>query len=94
MLDNWKAKLAVLLAGGYGGIKENILKPLLGRVGSMVTGYLVGLGAPEEQSQLVAVGVSALGLILFDLLISWMNRKSAQRKAVNKLLADSGVGLR
>jgi len=82
MLDNWKAKLAVLLAGGYGGIKNNILMPLLGRVGTFVVALLVANGAPEELAQQVAVGVAAVGLIMFDLLISWMNRKSAVRKAL------------
>ena len=87
-------KLAVLLAGGYGGIKNNILMPLLARVGTAVTAYLVGLGAPEEPSQLVAVGVSAFGLILFDLMVSWINRKEVAQKAVTKTLVEMGKGIR
>ena len=86
MLDNWKAKLAVFLAGGYGGVKENVLKPLLGKLGTAVTIYLVAKGAPSELAQQVAMGVSAVGLILFDLLVDWMNRKAAARKAVAKVV--------
>lgn len=85
------SKLAVLLAGGYGGIKNNILLPLLGRVGTFVTAYLVAVGAPEELAQQVAVGVSAIGLIIFDLMISWMNRKEVARKEVTKVLTRGGI---
>lgn len=82
------AKLAVLVAGGYGGIKNNVLMPLLGRIGTFVTAFLVARGAPEELAQQVAIGVSAVGLILFDLLISWMNRKEAAKKAVTQTLVQ------
>ena len=83
-MDNWKAKLAVLLAGGYGGIKNNILMPLLGRVGTFVTAYLVAQGAPHELATQVAAGVAAFGLIVFDLLIDWMNRKHAVAKGTTR----------
>lgn len=90
MFNNWKAKIAVLVAGGYGGIKNNILMPLLGRVGTFVTAWLVATGAPEELAQQVAIGVTAVGLIIFDLLVSWMNRKDVERKAVNTLFRRVG----
>lgn len=89
---DWKAKLAVLLAGGYGGIKNNVLMPLLGRLGTALTVWMVAKGAPEELATQVATGVTALGLILFDLLVSWMNRKTAARKAVNRLIEESAGG--
>ena len=91
MFNNWKAKLAVLLAGGYGGIKNNILMPLLGRLGTFVTGWLIAAGAPSELAQQVAIGVTAVGLILFDLLVSWMNRTETAKKAVTKTLTRMGV---
>lgn len=79
---DWKAKLLLALAGSWAGIRQNILVPLLGRIGTAMTAYLVAsVGAPEELSQQVAVGVVAAGLIIYDLMVDWMNRKSAVRKA-------------
>lgn len=77
-----KTKLLLALAGGYKKIRDNVLLPLLARVGTFVTAWLVMQGAPHELAQQVATGVVAIGLIIFDLMISWMNRKEAARKAV------------
>lgn len=79
---DWKAKLVLALAGSWAGIKQNILLPVLGRVGTAVTAWLVTtVGAPDDLAQQVAVGVVAFALILYDLMIDWMNRKAAVRKA-------------
>lgn len=89
---DWKGRLLLALVGGYSKIKENLLRPLLSRLGTMTATWLmVSMGAAEEPAQLVATGVVAFGCICFDFMMSWINRKDAAVKAVTKLLDRDGV---
>lgn len=55
---------------------EEVLAPLTGRLGSIVAGVLVGVGASEPHAELVGVGVGALLLIGAELTIRYVkNRK-------------------
>lgn len=56
-------------------IKINILLPMLGRVGTSTATVLVGYGAHAEYATQVGTGVIALGLIAFDLAVSYLNRQ-------------------
>lgn len=82
---DWKAKLLLALVGSFDGIKTNLLLPVLSRVGTATSVWLaVTLGADAKLAEQVAAGVIAFGLIMFDLLVSWMNREAAIRKAAGK----------
>lgn len=59
-------------------IKENVLFPLLGRTGTAVATILVGYGVNGTYAEQVGIAVTAIGLITFDLTISWMQRKKGQ----------------
>jgi hypothetical protein len=77
---DFKTKVITALLGGVHGIKNNILVPLLGRVGTASATVLVASGADGEAASLVSTGLVALGLILFDLVVDWMGRSDAARK--------------
>lgn len=48
---------------------ENVVKPLVARVGTFVSGTLVGAGAVAGHADLVGVGASALIMIGIDLVM-------------------------
>lgn len=70
-------------------VKDNVLKPLLTRVGMATTGWLVGIGANSQHADWVATGVLGAGLITFDLMLAWLRKKNIQRGAFNKALGVS-----
>lgn len=62
-------------------IKTNILRPLLARVGTATSAALVmSLGTNPTIADQVAVGVMGVGLVIFDLVTSWVNRKAVTGK--------------
>lgn len=56
-------------------ILENIVKPLVRRVGSVVAGGLVTWGATAEQAAQIETAVGALALIAVDLWLSNLDKK-------------------
>lgn len=59
-------------------ITREVLAPMLARVGTALTGYLVGTGAASDLAEKVAVGAVALVLIGADLAIGHFFRKVAK----------------
>lgn len=56
-------------------IKTNVIWPLVGRIGTGTATVLVGYGVNADHAAQVGIGVTAAGLIAFDLAISYLNRK-------------------
>lgn len=89
---DWKAKLLLALVGSFDGLKTNVLMPILARAGTATTVWLaVTLGADAKLAEQVAAGVIAFGLIMFDLLVSWMNRKAAIRRAIPPMYSGGSL---
>lgn len=55
-------------------IRENIVLPLLTRLGTMAGTLLMGYGVQQELAEQAILGVIALGLIGFDLIMSYVGR--------------------
>ncbi|HEY8577069.1 MAG TPA: hypothetical protein VIL88_12095 [Devosia sp.] len=69
-------------------INDLILKPLSTRLGTMVTGGLIGLGANAQHADWVGTGIAGGLLIGADLLAAWLRKRSIERKAVAKAVAS------
>lgn len=79
--------------------KNTILKPVLERLagwgvislmwgGNWLCETLNACGVVTQNgASMVMAWVSAVGVLIFELMLSWMNRKSAERKAVAKAVA-------
>lgn len=80
-------KLALGLFGP--AMRENVLMPALARVGTALTVWLVAQGVADDLARQVALGVVAVGLIAWDFVISWLNRRNVVVKAVNKEVAKA-----
>lgn len=61
-------------------LKATILKPTLSRAGTVVATWLVATGAPSDLSHAVGTGVVALGLVLADFAIDYLQRRAAAVK--------------
>lgn len=59
---------------------REVAAPMLARVGSLTSGFLIGAGAPATEAEQVAVGAVALVLIVADLAVGHFFR----RKGVTK----------
>lgn len=69
----------------YEGVRVNVLLPLLGKVGTAVTAYLVGQGINPDLSSQVSIGLMAVGAIAFDLLVDYARRIAGERKVAQSL---------
>lgn len=67
-------------------IKHNLLLPASTRLGSLVTGVLVGVGANSTHADWVGTGVAGALLIGTDYMLAWLRKKSIERNAFNKAL--------
>lgn len=65
-------------------IRDNIVVPVMGRMGTAVAAYIATLGVGGEDAHKVGVGVAVFGCILYDLIVDWMARKFAERKGAEK----------
>ena len=81
MLSNLPAALLLALLGSWPGIRENVLKPLLARMGTALATLLVSWGASAGHVEAFVAGFISLSLILFDLLVDWFNRRKAVARA-------------
>lgn len=57
-------------------IKTNVLLPGAGRLGSLSTGALIGIGANSTHADWVGTGIAGAILIGTDLLLSWLRKRS------------------
>lgn len=55
--------------------RDNVLIPILGRLGSFATGGLVAWGVQQQHADWIALGITGLGLAGVDLLTSWVRRR-------------------
>lgn len=67
-------------------IRVHILTPLLTRLGTATATALLPLGVHASLAQQVGIGVTAVGLVMFDLTAAYLNRKALERHAVNKAI--------
>lgn len=79
-------------------IKNTVLKPLLERLGTVAAALLVFGGdwvcqaidacglVTKGGAEMVMTYVIAVALLMFDLIVSWMNRKAEIRKAEIKVV--------
>jgi hypothetical protein len=65
-------------------IRSNILAPLCTRAGVFIAGTLVPLGVSSEHATQVGIGVTAAGLVIFDLVLANIRKRMIQRSAVAK----------
>lgn len=63
-------------------IRDNVLLPLITRVGTMIGTALLGIGANAELVEQAILGVIAIGLIAFDLGMSYLRRVKAKQEAL------------
>lgn len=56
-------------------IKRNFVLPALTRMGSMVGGALVGIGATQEAADTVTLGLVALGAVAVDFAAEWLRTR-------------------
>lgn len=71
-------------------IKENVVKPLLTRVGSLTSGALVAMGAQQDHANWLALGVLGGGLIIFDLTTAYLRKRNLVNKAAQSLILRNG----
>lgn len=55
-------------------LRDNVVLPLLTRLGTMAGTVLIGYGVQQELAEQAILGVIAVGLIGFDLIMSYINR--------------------
>lgn len=55
-------------------IRDNIVLPLLTRLGTMAGTLLMGWGVQQDLAEQAILGLIALGLIGFDLVMSYIGR--------------------
>lgn len=61
-------------------LRDNILLPLLTRLGTAAGSLLMAWGVQQELAEQAILGVIALGLIAFDLVASYVNRRRKGQK--------------
>lgn len=71
----------------FQAITTHILLPLAGRVGTSLATLLVGYGVTVDHANLAANAVTAVALVVADLLGGYLNRKAAAQRAVAKSLS-------
>lgn len=60
-------------------IKTHVLFPLMGRVGTAVATMLVPHGVNATYAEQIGIGVTALGLVMFDLTVGYLNRTKGNK---------------
>lgn len=63
-------------------LKANVFGPAATRLGTLVTGALVGIGANATHADWVGTGIAGAFLIGMDFLLAYMRKRSIQKKAV------------
>lgn len=70
-------------------IKTNLLYPVLGRAGTVVSTTVIGWGVSDQHANWIALGLMGLGGLGWDLSVSWARK----RLIVNKTLEQALKGL-
>lgn len=55
--------------------RENIFLPIARRIGTITAALLIGYGINEPLANEIAVGVAALGAVIGDLVVDWLDRR-------------------
>jgi len=71
-----KIKALLGLVGGFAGIKRNFLLPVLARLGTVTATWLLSTGITADHAQQIALGVTTVGLVIYDLIVDRLNRKA------------------
>lgn len=69
-------------------IRDNVVIPALGRLGSAFAGYLAATFpdfASPDTAQKIGVGVAVGCALAYDLVVDWIGRKLAERKGAEKV---------
>lgn len=66
-------------------VRDNVLLPLLGRLGTAAATLLVPLGVHADLAHQLGIGVTAAGLIIFDLTVSYLRKRN--------IVKDTAFGL-
>lgn len=67
-------------------IKSNLLAPLGTRIGTLVTGGLVGMGINAVHADWVGTGVAGALLIGCDLMLAWLRKQAIVNKAFKQIM--------
>lgn len=62
-------------------IRDNVVLPLVTRLGTMLGTVLIGAGVQQELAEQAILGVIAMCLIAFDLVMSYIGREKAKKEA-------------
>lgn len=64
-------------------VRDNIVLPMLGRVGTAASLALVGYGMGVEHVDVVSTAFTVMGGVGFDLVTSWVSRVVRERKILD-----------
>lgn len=56
-------------------IRDNLLLPVARRLGTVTAAFLIGYGIHEPYANEIAVGIAALGAVIGDLVVDWLDRR-------------------
>lgn len=74
-------------------MRVNVLMPLMSRLGTMTASILVPFGVHAELAQQIGIGVTAAGLVIFDLTAAYLNRKHIAKSVAAKAVDGMANGL-
>lgn len=63
-------------------LKSNVFGPAATRLGTLVTGALIGIGANATHADWVGTGIAGAFLIGMDLGLAWLRKRRIQDKAI------------
>lgn len=66
--------------------KQNVLYPLVGRVGTSASTALVTMGVTQQHADWVQLGMIGVAGVAFDLVSSWVRRRSIIDQTFNEVL--------
>lgn len=59
----------------YSIMVKQIMQPILRRLGTVLTGFLIGTGVPQETTAQIVMGLTALVLVGVDLALSAYDKR-------------------
>lgn len=63
-------------------IRDNVVLPLVTRLGTMLGTVLIGAGVQQELAEQAILGAIAMCLIAFDLVMSYISRQNTKKEAL------------
>lgn len=64
-------------------IRDNVVLPLITRLGTMLGTVLIASGVHQDLAEQAILGVIAMGLIAFDLVMSYIRRRTEKGSSQN-----------